>query len=997
MRGSGRKNADPPSTAEPSVKDRAGASGPNFPVVGIGASAGGLKAFEAFLSGMPGDPRTGIAFVFVQHLSPDHKSLLADLIKRYTRMEVFEVEDGMAVRPDCAYIIPPNRDMALLNGHLQLLEPASPRGQRLPIDFFFRSLAQDQGDRAIGVVLSGTGSDGTQGIRAIKGEGGMVMAQTPESTEYDGMPRSAIATGLVDFVMEAAAMPRQIVSYVSHPLGTRSAAVSPPTSDAGNAMKKVFVLLRNQTGHDFSQYKAKTVSRRIERRMAVHQVDDLGAYVAHLQQDPKEVDALFHDLLIGVTRFFRDPEAFTALQEEAIPALFARKPSDGTIRVWVPGCSTGEEAYSVAIALQEQMEARKHHLKVQMFATDIDARAIAHARAGLYPAGIAADVSPERLSRFFSPEPDGSAYRVRKAVRNLLVFSEQDLVRDPPFSRLDLISCRNVLIYMGGELQKKLIPLFHYALNPDGLLFLGSSESVGDRPDLFVPLDRKAKLYRKKEDVRESLRAVLGRVSPPGEEARSVRYPVHPGTVDRKILPREATERALLQQHVPVAVLVGEDGEILYLHGRTGRFLEPAPGNSGMNVLRMACEGLGIPLRSALKKASSSNGPVRYMGLPIVTTGGGHATVHLTVRPVEVEPGGSSGRNLFLVVIEEAAGDEAERYGAPAGTGAGLDEADPRIAALKNEIRAKEEHLRAANEELETSNEELQSANEELQSGFEELQSTNEELETSKEELQSVNEELATVNAELQAKVADLTRVNNDMNNLLSGTGLGTVFVDLKLRILRFTPAVTQLINLIPGDVGRPVGHILSNLSGYDTLVRDVEKVLDTLVPIEVEVQTLSGAWFLLRIRPYRTLENVIEGAVLTFTEITEVKKALALARETDALRRLTAVARDSRDAILSQDMEGRILAWNPAAERMYGYTEAEALAMNVRRLIPPGRQAEAASILWRLASAKGMEPIRLQRIAKGGRIVEVWATATALVGDDGETYAVAMTERPAE
>ncbi|MFA6033975.1 MAG: chemotaxis protein CheB, partial [Myxococcota bacterium] len=488
---------------------------PAFPIVGIGASAGGLAAFEAFFSGMPGDIDPGMAFVLVQHLAPDHKSILAELIRRYTRMQIFEVTDGMVVQPNCAYIIPPNRDMAFLNGTLQLLEPASPRGQRLPIDFFFRSLAQDQHERAICIVLSGTGSDGTLGIRAIKGEGGMVMVQSPETTEYDGMPRSAIATGMVDYELPPAKMPAQLMAFAAQIFGTqpRVAVELPPKTE--NAIRKVFILLRAHTGHDFSLYKPSTISRRIERRMAVHQIPTLGAYVRYLQQTPVEVEALFRDLLIGVTSFFRDPEAFKVLEEQVMPRLFAGKNADATIRVWSPGCATGEEAYSIAILLAERQEQMKKSFKVQVFATDIDSQAIATARAGLYPASIAADLSPERLARFFAVEQDGNAYRIHKGIRDMLVFSEQNVIKDPPFSRLDLISCRNVMIYMGAELQKKLTPLFHYALNPGGFLFLGMSETVGEFGEIFSVIDRKLKLYQCKSFIHSAPRAALARFLPP--------------------------------------------------------------------------------------------------------------------------------------------------------------------------------------------------------------------------------------------------------------------------------------------------------------------------------------------------------------------------------------------------------------------------------------------------------------------------------------------------
>ena len=977
-------------------------SGPEsegFPIVGIGASAGGLAAFEAFFSGMPADTDPGMAFVLVQHLAPDHKSILSELVKHYTRMEVFEVADGMLVKPNCAYIIPPNRDMAFLNGTLQLLEPATPRFRRLPIDFFFRSLALDQHERAICIVLSGTGSDGALGVRAVKGEGGMVMAQNPESTEYDGMPRSAIATGLVDYVLPPAEMPAQLVAYAAHALGKAPHPVSSPAPQTEDALKKIFLLLRAQTGHDFSQYKRNTIVRRVERRMAVHQIERLDGYVRYLQQNPGEVESLFCDLLIGVTSFFRDPEAFSALQEQVIPRLFAGKPAGAPIRVWAPGCSTGEEAYSIAILLQEALQELKQNFKVQVFATDIDRHAIGHARAGIYPASIAADISPDRLARFFVQEPDGSAYRIHKSIRDLVVFSEQDVIKHPPFTKLDLISCRNVLIYMGAELQKKLIPLLHYALNSGGLLFLGTSETVGEFVDLFATVDRKSKLYQRKEDTHGSHRPGMGGFLPPLSDEGSVPWPAGKAPGESKLPLRELTERALLQQYAAAGALVDERGDILYLHGRTGQYLEPAPGEAVMNILRMAREGLRRELTTALRKTVALKDPVRHPGLR-VKTNGDFATVNLTVRPVHASTDATVPPKLFLVIFEEAPAVEpglpVKAAAVEPGEGAADSptDVDARVAALRQELRAKEEYLQTTNEELETSNEELKSSNEEMQSVNEELQSTNEELETSKEELQSVNEELATVNAELQTKVADLSRANNDMNNLLAGTGIGTIFVDHSLRIQRFTPAVTQVINLILTDVGRPVGHIASKLAGYDRLVPDVQSVLESLTPKEVEVQTQAGAWYLLRIWPYRTLENVIEGAVITFTEATEMKKAQAALRESEVLRRLAAVARDAHDAITVQNFGGRILAWNPGAVRLYGWSETEALAMNISDMIPDAHREEALAIVREQSCSEALKPCRTERIAKDGRIVEIALTATTLVNESGEAYAIATTER---
>jgi two-component system CheB/CheR fusion protein len=913
------------------------ARGRAFPIVGIGASAGGLAAFEAFFSGLPADTDPSLAFVLVQHLAPDHKSILTDLIRRYTRLRVFEVEDGMVVRPNCAYIIPPGRDMACLGGALSLLEPSAPRGQRLPIDFFFRSLAQDQGEQAIGIVLSGTGSDGSLGVRAIKGEGGMVMAQSPDSTEYDGMPRSAIATGAVDYVLPPAEMAPQIIAYVARATGGAlqpEAAPSALPRKGENALKRIFILLRAQTGHDFSHYKPNTVNRRIERRMAVQQIEGLEAYANFIQRRPDEVTALFRDLLIGVTSFFRDPEAFKAVEEQIIPKLFEGKSADSVIRIWSPGCATGEEAYSLAILLAERQQALRRSFKVTVFATDIDSQAIATARVGLYPASIASDISPERLTRFFTAEPDGGSYRIHKGIRDMLVFSEQDVIKDPPFSRLDLISCRNLLIYMDAELQRKLIPLLHYALCPGGFLFLGTSETVSEFGDMFTVLDRKMKLYQQKEDRRGVQHPPLGKFLPAVSAAALLHEPAagRPAVRGKQSV-RELTEQALLQQVAPAAALVSGNGDILYLHGRTGLYLEPAPGEAGVNnIVKMAREGLRGELATALHRAAASHDIVRSPNLQ-VKTNGDFIPANLTIRPVAAGVAGSPEAPLYLILLEEAQPLGQTTRQPDASAPAGESDADARIASLQQELRAKEEYLQTTNEELETANEELKSSNEEMQSVNEELQSTNEELETSKEELQSVNEELATVNTELQTKVADLTRANNDMNNLLAGTGIATVFVDHSLHILRFTPAATRIINLIQSDVGRPVGHLVSNLSGYDSLPADTQAVLDSLVPKEMEVQTKSGVWYAMRILPYRTLDNVIEGAVITFVDINIAKQAQESLRESEERFRVAVEA--APNAMVMVDRAGKIVLVNARTETLFGYSREELLDRPVEMLLP--------------------------------------------------------------
>jgi two-component system CheB/CheR fusion protein len=859
---------------------------PTFPVVGIGASAGGLEAFEQFFAHLPATTESGMAFVLVQHLDPTHESILTDLVKRYTRMQVYEVEDGMTVAPNCAYIIPPNKDMALLHGTLHLMDPEAPRGLRLPIDFFFRSLAQDQLERAICIVLSGTGTDGTLGLKAIKEVGGMAMVQEPESAKYDGMPRSAIATGLVDYVLPAREMPQQLIAFVEHAFGRAPRKVPEAVPKTADLHKKIFVLLRAQTGRDFSHYKQNTVRRRIERRLALHQIEKLDAYVRYLRQNPLEVEALFRELLIGVTSFFRDPEAFVVLAEQAIPHLLARKGPGETLRVWVPGCSTGEEAYSIAMLLQEQVVAKRQDLKIQVFATDIDREAIDKARSGIYPNSIAADVSPERLAHFFRQED--TAYRIKKMIRDLVVFAVQDVVGDPPFSRIDLISCRNLLIYMEPELQKKVVALFHYALQQDGFLLLGNSESIGEFVDLFAALDRKWKLYQRKGGIAPRAvmfdfpRPLAARDEMPGRGAKA-------GQGAAPIDYRELAQQALLAHYTPACAIINERRELLYTHGRAGKYLEPAPGEASLNILRMAREGLRLELTTAIRKVVAHKEAIHYRGLRVKANGETHA-LNLTVQPV-LEPASMLG--LMLVIFEDVLPEnDLQVVGAPEDE---ITDTDQRIMELEQELRAKEEYLQTAIEELETSNEELKSTNEELQSANEELQSTNEELETSKEELQSVNEELVTVNTELQRKLDELAQANNDMNNLLAGTDIGTVFVDNDLCIQRFTPPATKLINLIQTDIGRPIVHIASNLD-YDHLVEDVQGVLDSLTPSQTEVTSREGRWYLMRILPYRTLENVIEGAVMTFVDITTQKE---MQEQLGELSRAVQAARDYAERIV--------------------------------------------------------------------------------------------------
>ncbi|MCP4139304.1 MAG: PAS domain S-box protein [Chloroflexi bacterium] len=894
----GRKTEEKPPEAEEHT----------FPIVGIGASAGGLEAFEQFFAKMP--PDSGMAFVLVQHLSSPHKSILADLVQRKTSMKVYQVTDRTKVQPNCVYIIPPNSDMALLHGELHLIEPDAPRGLRLPIDFFFRSLAQDQHKRAICIVLSGTGTDGTLGLKAVNAEGGMSMVQSPISAKYDGMPRSAIQTDLVDYILPAEEMPKQLISYVGHALSLDAKPDIAPIPETDDSLQKIFILLRAQTGHDFSYYKQNTIGRRIERRMAVNQIEKLSAYVRFVQKNPLEVETLFRELLIGVTNFFRDPAAFDVLEEKIIPSFFEDRPIDEAIRVWVPGCSTGEEAYSIAILLRECMDTIKRDHKIQIFATDIDSDAIQKARTGIYPDGIVADVSEERLKRFFSKE--NSSYRVRKTIRDMVIFAEQNIIGDPPFSKMDLISCRNLLIYMQTVLQKRVLPLFHYSLKEDGLLFLGNSETVGEFRDLFSVVNRKSKIYQRK-NIMTGQRPLLEFPPPPFMKdlgARQLEKIVSP--VEKMSL-SDLVKKELLQRYTPTCVIINEKGEMLYSHGRTGKYFEPASGEASLNILRMAREGLRLELTTALRKSIATQKEVVYQGLKIKTNGD-YQAVNLKISPV-MEPATMVG--LLMVLFEDVSVEVALNADEVKVDGSRTDK-NKYIQDLERELRNKEEYLQATVEELETSNEELKSTNEELQSSNEELQSTNEEMETSKEELQSVNEELVTVNTEHQMKIDELSQANNDMSNLLASTQVGTIFLDQQLHIKRFTPIVAETVNLIQADIGRPIGHITSKFIDYDDFEKDAKAVLDTLIPKEVDMESDKGRRFIMRILPYRTTKNVIDGLVITFVDITDQKEAENAIRESDTKYR--GLFNSIRDAILIADTKRNIIDFNPAFTELFGY-----------------------------------------------------------------------------
>ena len=834
---------------------------PLFPIVAIGASAGGLEALEQLLKHVP--PASGMAFVVIQHLDPDREDMLPELLQRVTPMVVTQAGNRMKIKPNCVYVIPPNTDISILHDYLYLLEPSARRGLRLPIDFFFNALAEDRGELAIGIILSGMGSDGTLGLKAIKKKGGLILVEDPDAAKFNSMPKSAIAAGLADIIASPEDMPRRLIEALHHrqPTFFGKLPQEVETDDQKLAFDKVCILLRTRTGHDFSLYKKTTVYRRVERRMAMHQLDRIADYVRYLDENPQEVDLLFKELLIGVTSFFRDPATWDYVQETVLPDLLATYPDGAVLRAWVAGCSTGEEAFSLAICFCEILTRLQLPVRytLQIFATDLDADAIDKARRSVYPANITADVSEERIKRFFIKE--GKSYRVGKEIREMVVFAKQDLITDPPFTKLDILTCRNLLIYLGPELQKRVFPLFHYSLKPGGVLMLGSAESIGNFTDIFSPLEGKARLFRRNDNLLRTKSLVF-----PTRDAITRAEPIMESppelvTVNLQNLANDL----LLQKFSPAAVLVTPSGDLVYISGRTGKYLEPAAGKVNWNIHAMAREGLRQEISLALPKVLRT-GEVHICRNLAIGTNGSMQFVDLTVQPI-FEPAALHGM-VMLVFADVARPQETAVSGAvKRGSKKGEREAELEQLLIKTH-----EEVQSLREEMQSSQEELKSANEELQSTNEELQSANEELTTSKEEMQSLNEELQTVNVELQSKVDELSITNNDMKNLLNSTDIATVFLNNALHVRRFTTQATHIFKLIPSDLGRALSDIVTDLD-YPELLANAETVLRTLVFSDQEVATKDGRWFQVKIMPYRTLENVIDGVVITFNDISRAKK----------------------------------------------------------------------------------------------------------------------------
>lgn len=832
-----------------------------FPIVALGASAGGLGAFELFFREVRAD--TGMAFVLVQHLDPDHSSILGQILQRSTTMPVVEAEDRMEVAPNGVYVIPPNRDMTILHGALQLNVPEQPRGHRMPIDTFLRSLAEDQGANAIGIILSGTGADGTLGLRAILDAGGVSLVQEPVTAIYDGMPGSAIRAGCATQVLPVEKMPAALLNDLRNLTRHRAA---PPEPVALPNLIPILMLLRAGSGHDFSLYKKSTVGRRIARRMSQHNIDDTEVYAHYLRAHPLEIQLLFKELLINVTSFFRDPEAFVTLKHDILPKLLANKPEDEVFRGWVAGCATGEEAYSIAIVLRELMNETQREFKVKLYSTDLDDEAITVARAGIYPPSITQHVTPERLNRFFIKEDAG--YRVKKEIREMVVFASQNVTQDPPFIKLDLLSCRNLMIYLEAALQNRLIPTFHYALKPRGVLFLSPSESIANHLDLFVPLSRRWKIYRTTRFATDSRAAISRSLSWTSASDNDASEEVMKQSKEINFV--EFIKRLLLES-APASVVTDMQGNILYVHGDTGKYLRPAPGPATLNIVEMAREGLQPELRAAMQ-AGCTGAPTSSRDVALKADGA-PLLVRLSVRPLS---DAQSDAGYLLVSFQDVAHEIDGLTQATATDGP----SEPRsIEELERELVDTKQNLQAIIDEQQAANEELQSNNEEMQSTTEELQSTNEELETSKEELQSLNEELVTVNTEFQAKIEQLNDIQNDMKNLFDNISVGTIFLDEHLAIRRFTREAARVYRLVATDVGRPLLDIKCDLEDEDLLV-EAQAVLDTLQPFEHQARTANGVWYLARIQPYRTLDNTIEGVVLTFTDVSKLVAAEAAARD---------------------------------------------------------------------------------------------------------------------
>lgn len=981
-------------------------SKPAFPIAGIGASAGGFDAFKELLQHVP--PDTDMAFVLVQHLDPDHESALTRLLSKMTSMLVTEVTDNTRVAPNHVYVIPPNRQMTIADGILKLSPRKKSRGQYRSIDYFLESLAEDQRERAIGVILSGTANDGTLGLEAIKGEGGITFAQD-ESAKYDSMPRSAVAAGCVDLVLSPEKIAEELARIARHPYvagkllpaeaerefdqgggeeaplasggrgtprtGAKQARAEADVAAKGGPLagedgfKKILLLVRRHAGVDFSLYKSSTIQRRITRRMVLNKHTTLDEYADFLRGNAKELDELYSDMLIAVTSFFRNPEAFDILKHKVFPKLIAER-NGQPVRVWVLGCSTGQEAYSIAMTYLESGDRVSRERKLQVFATDLNDALLDKARNGLYAKTLVNDVSPERLRRFFVEEEGG--YRIRKELRQMVVFARQNVLSDPPFSHMDLVSCRNLLIYLEPELQKKLLPMFHYALNPDGFLFLGASESVGGFGALFETVDKKYKLFTKKPVHTPAVHLPMKREEPARKKGTMGRRPEPvPEAFRTEVNAQREADRLTISQFAPPGVLIDSEAQILQFRGDTSGYLRPPSGKASFDLLKMAREGLMMPLRATINKAKKENRPARRDNVRLKRNG--------QTRPVSLEviPLRNVKDRAYLVWFKEATNSRALPL-PEKGKRISKRETSNRVAELERELDDTRDYLQSIHEQYEAANEELQAQSEEVQSANEELQSVNEELETSKEELESANEELMTVNEEMVTRNAELLRLNSDLNNLNASIKTPILLLGPDLTVRWFTPLAERVFNLLSSDVGRPLSAIRHNLS-FPELEKLLSEVIDTVSMREIEIQDRDGHWYLLRARPYMTLDKKIDGAVLVLTDIDEVKRA------EEARAQLAAIVDSSADAVISKTLEGTITSWNRAAQELFGYTAQEMIGKSMLKLFPADRVEEEHEILTRIGTGKAIRNRESVRVKKNGETVPVSVSISPMTDSTGK------------
>ena len=928
-----------------------------FPIVGIGASAGGLEAFEQFLAKV--SENSGMAYVVIQHLDPTQKGMLPELLQRITKMNVFQVKDRMVVKRNCVYVIPPNKSMTILKGVLHLSEPKEERGLRLPIDCFLRSLANDRLDRSVGVILSGMGADGSIGISAIKEKNGLTMVQKPETAKFDSMPRNAMASTPIDFIAPANELPEKLKAFFNPIPFLKPETEKEEEIHDDQSLKKINTLLRAHTGNDFSLYKKNTVYRRIERRMIVHKIDKITSYVTFLQENPKEVDILFKELMIGVTNFFRDVLVWDKMKEKIVPEMIEKAHAGDILRAWIPGCSTGEEAYSLAIVFKEVLEKTNPHggLSLQIFATDLDKDAIEIARKGLFNKNISTNVSTDRLNRFFNKTEVG--YRINTEIREMIVFAQHNIIMHPPLTKIDILSCRNLLIYMDAELQKKLFGLFHYSINPEGIMLLGSSESLGTQSQLFSPVDAKLKLYKRSDTLQK--KNLLNFPSSFSQKETSNTENQEPVKSSQSI--ENLANQLLLQHFSPPGVLVNENGDIIYISGRTGKYLEPAVGKANLNIFAMLRDGLRNEFPVAFRKAIQTKETVVVRNIK-VGTNEGYKIVNITIKWIDKPDPLHDMIMIIFSDVPEIPGQKNIKKKAN-------DILENSVQSeVEKELQDMHEAMQSTLEEMQTSQEELKSANEELQSTNEELQSTNEELTSSKEEMQSLNEELQTVNVELQLKVDDFSRIKNDMKNLLNSTDIATLFIDKELNIRRFTNQATMIFKLIKSDIGRPFTDQVSELI-YPELAADAKEVLKSLTYIKKQIPTKDGRWFSIRIMPYRTYDDRIDGLVITFFNITDIKQLEAELHETEQMHRL--ILKSSTDIILRLSSDWKILEFNTEAELFFKKKQKDVLNKNfIELFVPESVQKKTEKELNKLLRKGLSTNYKMQLPTSDGLIPEV-------------------------